>query len=355
MVRKLRLFLASPNDVMDERARIELVVNEVNRTVANQINLVIDLIRWETHARPGVGVDGQDVINRQMPGTDIFLGVMWKRLGTRTGRAKSGTVEEFQRFWAEHSIGERDIMFYFCQRPFYSAEHEDVAQFRKVLDFRSELQVRGLLVWGFVSTDEFERSFREHLIAKVLNIGVASGSIKALRVGLTPPTPADGDFEHVLLKEMRRGDTGLVYFDVDNSKRLNEQFGKVALDLAIGAVRDKVDQVVGRRGLVYRYFGDEFAIILPNTSTEEAAATAERVRREVEASTFTKSAIPFTVSCGVGSAHHDQARTFLEAARRACFVSKLKGKNRVTVLPLSVDDNNLLAEIYGGCGDRILS
>jgi hypothetical protein len=41
----------------------------------------LDLIQWETHAWPGFGADAQDVINREIEPGDIFIGIMWRRIG----------------------------------------------------------------------------------------------------------------------------------------------------------------------------------------------------------------------------------------------------------------------------------
>ena len=56
----------------------------------------IESKKWEKDVFPAFGEDSQDVINKQI-GTDynIFVGIMWKKFGTPTSRAESGTEEEF--------------------------------------------------------------------------------------------------------------------------------------------------------------------------------------------------------------------------------------------------------------------
>lgn len=73
---------------------MDRVVAELNRGIADERGLVVELIRWETHVRPVIGTDAQDVINRQIGVPDVFIGIFWKRLGTPTPRAPSGTAEE---------------------------------------------------------------------------------------------------------------------------------------------------------------------------------------------------------------------------------------------------------------------
>src|SRR5713226_3508562 len=96
-------FLASPSDVEAERAKLEDVVQELNLTWSKTLGMRLDLLRWETHAYPGVGHDAQDVINQQIGDEyDIFIGIMWGRFGSSTERADSGTEEEFRRARERH-------------------------------------------------------------------------------------------------------------------------------------------------------------------------------------------------------------------------------------------------------------
>jgi len=93
--RSSRLFIASPGDVASERDALDRVVREVNQTHGAPLGYVIELWRWETHAVPGGGRP-QAVINDQIPEYDIFIGIMWRRFGTPTGVAGSGTEEEYR-------------------------------------------------------------------------------------------------------------------------------------------------------------------------------------------------------------------------------------------------------------------
>src|ERR1700756_3440394 len=94
--RVLVVFLASPSDLEPERSRLEEVIRELNVTWTRTLGVRLELVSWETHGYPGVGADPQDVLNRQLPNDyDIFIGLMWTKFGTPTGRAGSGTEEEF--------------------------------------------------------------------------------------------------------------------------------------------------------------------------------------------------------------------------------------------------------------------
>ncbi len=166
-----------------------LVVSEVNRVLGGHLGLSAETVRWETDARPDVGTDAQDVINRQIPDYDIFVGVMWRRLGTPTKRAKSGTGEEFSRALKSFKKGGRPtIMFYFRVEPFYSTDEKELAQFQEVARFQRELRKLGVLYWTYRTPLEFERHVREHLSRHLL---YPTKQRRAAKRGGVAPAPGE--------------------------------------------------------------------------------------------------------------------------------------------------------------------
>jgi hypothetical protein len=167
-MKKLRIFLASPSDVPEERNIVSIVVEELKRTIGDILNVDLDLVRWETHTWPDVGDDAQDVINRQIGEYDVLVGMMWKRFGTRTKRADSGTGEEFERAYDYfRNYNRPKIMFYFRTTPFYTKEPKELAQFGKVVKFRKKLEKLGVYVREYNEPLEFERRVREHLTNQI--------------------------------------------------------------------------------------------------------------------------------------------------------------------------------------------
>ena len=167
-VKKVRIFVASPGDVQIEREQFAKVVNELNLTIsaiAPEKEIVLELVRWETHVYPGLGKDAQEVVNQQIGEYDIFVGMIWKRLGTPTLAAGSGTEEEFQR---AYSIWQKDktlpVLFYFCQQSFPPPRtKEEVEQLGKVVDFRDELMKKGLVA-DYADHESFADVIRPHLL-----------------------------------------------------------------------------------------------------------------------------------------------------------------------------------------------
>jgi hypothetical protein len=171
--RLLKAFLASPSDVIEEReALLHLVrdINDVLAFLAPEKRLSLELVRYETHSYPDIGKP-QDVINRQVPlDYDIFVGVMWKRCGTRTATNASGTIEEFRRAYEKrkHSHLPR-IMFYFCEQPIPVSNAAELEQLTDVVNFRDELAKLGF-TWTYPSHAEFTDHVRGGLLRAIRDI-----------------------------------------------------------------------------------------------------------------------------------------------------------------------------------------
>jgi hypothetical protein len=172
--RTIKVFVASPSDVAEERnalAKLIADINDVLAYLAPEKSLTLELVRYETHSYPDIGAP-QDVINREIPvDYDIFIGVMWKRMGTPTATDSSGTVEEFHRACARRKQGSLPrIMFYFCDEhiPIPEADQE-LEQLREVIKFRKELDSQGLTS-SYPSHAQFAENVRGGLLRAIRDI-----------------------------------------------------------------------------------------------------------------------------------------------------------------------------------------
>jgi hypothetical protein len=167
-ITKVRVFVASPGDVVDERRQMVDVVTELNQTLGPILNLSIELVRWDTHAYAAPGPI-QPNITEQIGDYDILVGIMWKRFGTRTQVAGSGTEEEFRiahENWGRD--GKPHIMFYFCEAPLSPRmSSEEMQQLQNVNSFRAEIS-RENLTFSYESHADFAKLVRPQLI-NVLN------------------------------------------------------------------------------------------------------------------------------------------------------------------------------------------
>src|ERR1019366_7456227 len=175
-------FVSSPNDVSEERAMLEDIVRELNLTWSKSLGLRVELIKWETHVTPSVGTDPQQVINSQIGDDyDIFIGIMWARFGTETGRFGSGTEEEFERAYARYLKDSKsvEIMFYFKDAGIQPSE-VDLDQLGRVLVFKKKLGPKGALYGTYTSREEFTQHLRLHLSRVVQNWKANHGAVVAI-------------------------------------------------------------------------------------------------------------------------------------------------------------------------------
>lgn len=84
-------------DIKDERETFRKAVQDVNRVIGTRLNISFEVVGWENYVLPDAGIDAQDVVNRQIRQEyDVFVGLFRGRVGTKTHRADSGTVEEYE-------------------------------------------------------------------------------------------------------------------------------------------------------------------------------------------------------------------------------------------------------------------
>jgi diguanylate cyclase (GGDEF)-like protein len=149
--------------------------------------------------------------------------------------------------------------------------------------------------------------------------------------------PRKEDFNEDVAEQLKSGLLSVIMIDLDNFKSVNDKGGgHHAGDLCLEKVVKTIGEIVSQKGKLYRWGGDEFSICLPNFSTNEAIATAERIRVSIE-SARPGGDIPVTASIGVASSDQieSDAVCLFKAVDAAAYVSKERGKNRVT--PASKD------------------
>src|SRR5262249_47703964 len=148
--RTVRVVAISPSDVAEERKALVDVVLDLNRGVAADHGIRLDLWDWERDARPGFHPDGpQGIIDPilRIAESDLVIGILWRRFGTPTATAASGTEHEFRAAYearkAREAAGDGpkgpDIMWYFNQAPVVSTTSEEAAQHAAVLRFKENV------------------------------------------------------------------------------------------------------------------------------------------------------------------------------------------------------------------------
>jgi len=136
----------------------------------------------------------------------------------------------------------------------------------------------------------------------------------------------------------------LIFADLDHFKSINDQYGHAAGDeilrqfvnLARHCFRDDVDWIA-------RFGGEEFVIVLPNSSAENGSLVAERIRRGLDQHTFSIQDIEIHVTCSFGvssvnaesRATEGEAESLLACADNGLYQAKANGRNRVEIVALN--------------------
>jgi len=128
----------------------------------------------------------------------------------------------------------------------------------------------------------------------------------------------------------------LVILDLDGFKPINDSLGHLAGNTVLQACASSLIEVCTGKGVVYRYGGDEFCLLLPNHSTEEAMAVAERILNKVRSIRTPELPGGLHVSVGVGSFSDPSAdpKELFTRSDAAMYVSKKAGGDQVSAAPL---------------------
>ena len=144
--------------------------------------------------------------------------------------------------------------------------------------------------------------------------------------------------EAVYRQRQHGGVFGLLMLDLDHFKSVNDRFGHPAGDEVLRQVAQALTKAVRTEDSVYRYGGEEFAVLLPDVDSASARVVAERLRREIErlrAPLGGGRETSVTVSIGVASCPADGSSygNLVSAADAAMYEAKRAGRNRVSGPP----------------------
>jgi diguanylate cyclase len=123
----------------------------------------------------------------------------------------------------------------------------------------------------------------------------------------------------------------LGFIDIDYFKKENDQYGHATGDRVLQHVSALITGSLRNVDIVARYGGEEFVVLLPDCSREDARMIMERVRETVEGHPFRHNgvSIAITLSVGISATPGVEPKELLEAADRAVYLAKNRGRNRV--------------------------
>ena len=121
----------------------------------------------------------------------------------------------------------------------------------------------------------------------------------------------------------------LVIVDIDFFKKVNDKYGHLTGDEILAGLAKLLQKIVRKNDVVARFGGEEFFIMLPNTSINTAKKVAERLRKAVEKKRFKPK---ITISLGVSEYKKgDNLNKITKRADKALYVAKEGGRNKVVV------------------------
>lgn len=107
------VMVGSPSDTASAWTVISDLLARWNSMHSQEKQIVLLPMSYRTHSSPELGGRSQAIIDKQLiPQSDILIAVFWTRLGTPTGEADSGTIEEILKYIDQG----KPVMLYFCEK-----------------------------------------------------------------------------------------------------------------------------------------------------------------------------------------------------------------------------------------------
>ncbi len=160
--RIVKIFLASPMDVLSERHTFFQIIERINTTIGRNLQCCYEIISWENNVIPDKGDDAQHVVNLQVSTEyDIFVCIFKDRIGTPTTRSSSGTVEEYERALTYKCTNpDLKLMCYFIGEN----NNEDIAV------LKGKMNSDGVLYSKIKDSAEFDTTLYTHFVQLLLQM-----------------------------------------------------------------------------------------------------------------------------------------------------------------------------------------
>mgnify|MGYP001792453331 CR=1 FL=1 len=146
--------------------------------------------------------------------------------------------------------------------------------------------------------------------------------------------------EQALARHRRNGGAAvLVVLDIDRFKQVNDRYGHPAGDQILRRVATTLRQCSRVTDTAARYAGDEFVLVLPDTTLQGAAEMMKRLREHLAAEVFERApGLRCTVSLGAAEAHREMAdvEDWIQQADAALYNAKASGRDRLVSAPIVV-------------------
>lgn len=151
------VFVASPSDIRHFAKSVVEAIHDWNYLHSYVRKIIFMPVRWESNSAPELGQRAQGLINDRVANDcDVLIALFWHRLGTPTGEADSGTVEEIKN----HVADKKPAMVYFSSESY--PQNCDFDQAQKVKNYKKDCLKSGI-AWEFGNEEELKRYVGSHL------------------------------------------------------------------------------------------------------------------------------------------------------------------------------------------------
>lgn len=146
----------------------------MNLTFGKQHDIHLELLKWETHSAPAIAISHpQEIITSDLGNDyDLFIGLIWKKFGTPTNEADSGTEEEFLNAYSRflNNPNSLQILFYFNSKP-VSISEMNPEQLSKIQNFKLDIgENKKVLFWEYQDTQQLNKFLRIHIPQRILEL-----------------------------------------------------------------------------------------------------------------------------------------------------------------------------------------
>ena len=205
-----------------------------------------------------------------------------------------------------------------------------------------------LILWeGFIKIYAMYRDSRsasqriDKLIADYKKLEVEKREFESLSItdaltGVMNRTGIQQFLEKLFKGNFDRGQTGLLMFDIDHFKRINDRRGHDVGDRVLRGVAKLIEQNIRQTDVFGRWGGEEFILVCPQASEEKLTALAEKLRSAIHAHTFEETSEPLRVSVSIGATlatPNEAFETMFKRADTALYEAKNGGRNCVVFNP----------------------
>ncbi len=140
-----------------------------------------------------------------------------------------------------------------------------------------------------------------------------------------------GALEEALGKISSCDDVTCLVYDVDDFKKFNDTFGHLEGDEVLKMVTQGIVRILGARGSIYRFGGDEFVILFNNETEEDVMTMANEILGSSSSLSFAYRGVGLTISIGIANTRQINEGGLLHAADMALYAAKARGKNCIEV------------------------